>query len=187
MRFRSILSVAGLSGVLTLTAPAQAQIAAGLASGPPIWIVSAIGAVFVGVVAFVGAMALKTLKAARASRSWPVAAGTVLSGDIREMTERDSDGGVTTYHIPRLRYAYEVAGRSFESGRIRFGDVRESLKGARKILERYAVGSTVQVRYDPANPANATLETKAGSVGLMLFALAVLGGLLVFMSVVFLG
>ena len=97
---------------------------------------SVIGAVFAGVIALVGTMALKTLKAARASRSWPVAAGTVLSGDIREVTERDSDGGVTTYSIPRLRYAYEVAGRRFESARIRFGDVRESEKRARKILPK---------------------------------------------------
>ena len=157
MNARSIMPAACLGGVLALASavatPAQAQVAAALTSGPPIWIISVIGAVFSGLIGIMGTIALKTLRAARASRSWPVAAGTVLSGDIQELEERDRDGGTSIYYVPRLRYAYEVAGCSSESERIRFGNIRESQKGARKILECYAVGSPVEVRYDPANPS----------------------------------
>src|SRR5829696_4938919 len=179
MNARSIVPATGLGALLTVASaaatPAQAQVAAALTSGPPIWIISVIAAVFAGVTGIMGTIALKTLRAARASRGWPVAAGTVLSGDIQEVEERDRDGDTSVYYVPRLRYAYEVAGRSFESERIRFGNIRESQKGARKILERYAVGLPVEVRYDPAaDPSQATLETKAGGVGLMLFVVVVL-------------
>jgi len=191
MTARSIAPTACLGGVLAFASavatPAQAQVAAALTSGPPIWIISVVGAVFAGVIGIMGTIALKTLRAARASRSWPVAAGAVLSGDIQEVEERDHDGDTSIYYVPRLRYAHEVAGRSYESERIRFGNIRESQKGARKILERYAVGSPVEVRYDPANPSQATLETKAGGVGLMLFAVVVLALLFAYMASVFLG
>jgi len=191
MNARSIVPATGLGALLTVASaaatPAQAQVAAALTSGPPIWIISVIGAVFAGVIGIMGTIALKTLRAARASRGWPVAAGTVLSGDIQEVEERDRDGDTSVYYVPRLRYAYEVGGRSFESERIRFGNIRESQKGARKILERYAVGLPVEVRYDPADPSQATLETKAGGVGLMLFVVVVLTLLFAYMASVFLG
>ena len=119
--------------------PAYAQAAAGSGSGPPLWVFLVIGAVFVGVIALVGAFAFRTMRAARASRAWPVTEGRVLSGDVQTVEERDRDGDRTTYYVPRLRYAYEVDGRRFEGERIRFGSIRESEAGARKILARYAV------------------------------------------------
>ncbi len=45
----------------------------------------------------------------------------------------------------------------------------------------------MQVRYDPKNPSQATLETKAGGVGLILFVVVVLAGLFVYMASVLLG
>ena len=188
MKLQSMMPAAGLGGALiTVGTAAQAQAAAAIASGSPIWIISVIGAVVAGAIALVGTIALKTMRAARESRNWPVAAGAVLSGDVQEMTERDSDGDTSVYYVPRLRYTYEVGGRCFESDRIRFGNIRESQKGAREILEHYAVGQPVQVRYDPANPSQATLETAAGGVGLLVFVLVVLAGLFVYVASVFLG
>ena len=175
-----------VAAALAVTTSAQAQVAAGIASGPPIWVVSLIGAMFAGTLALVGTFALKAMRSARASRGWPVATGTVLSGDIQK-TERDSDYGTSVSYVPRLRYAYEVGGRRYESDRIRFGKIEEDEAGAREILERYAVGSPVQVRYDPKNPSQATLETKAGGVGLILFVVVVLAGLFVYMASVLLG
>jgi hypothetical protein len=137
MKLQSMMPAAGLGGALiTVGTAAQAQAAAAIASGSPIWIISVIGAVVAGAIALVGTIALKTMRAARESRNWPVAAGAVLSGDVQEMTERDSDGDTSVYYVPRLRYTYEVGGRCFESDRIRFGNIRESQKGAHKILER---------------------------------------------------
>ena len=180
---------ASQSGALVLAAlaastPAHAQTAAG-SSGPPVEILLTIAGAFVLVIGLVGFFVVRQWRTARASRSWPVAAGTVLSGEIKAVTERSSDGE-TTISVPHLRYAYEVDGRRFEGERIRFGRIRESERGARKILERYPVGAGVEVRYDPANPAEATLESKAG-IGLMVFALVALTGLFLYMLSVFLG
>jgi Protein of unknown function (DUF3592) len=189
LKLRSLLRAARRGCVFLTTAfafamPAQAQTGAG--SGPPLWVILLIGAVFLAVAGLIGYIMVRQVRSARASRSWPIAPGTVLSGTVETVTERDSDG-TSTYFTPRLRYAYEVSGRRYESERIRFGQIRESERGARKVLERYPAGSPVEVRYDPANPADATLEAKAGGIGLMLFALAAIAAVFLYLVSVFLG
>ena len=83
-------------------------------------------------------------------------------------------------------YADEVEGRRYESERIRFGTFRESEKEVRAILDRYPVGASVQVRYDPADPSAATLETKTINIGLQLFAVIALLGLALYLAVMLL-
>src|SRR5205085_3298395 len=68
---------------LAVTTSALAQVAAGIASGPPIWVVSLIGAMFAGTLALVGTFALEAMSSARASRGWRVATGTVRSEERR--------------------------------------------------------------------------------------------------------
>lgn len=101
---------------------------------------------------------------AKASQSWPAAQGRVLSSELARI--RDTDGTFTEQ--PRIVYEYAVAGTSFQSTRVSFGGA--SNIGARKCVERYPAGATVQVFYDPAKPASAVLERKANK-GIILLPL----------------
>ncbi len=119
------------------------------------------------------------LAAIRQARSWPTANATILGSSIS--SQQIGEGEM---YEPKVRYAYEVAGQRYESERIRFGRFWESQNGARAILERFPVGSSVPVYYDPADPAIATLETTAASkfrLYSLSFAVLALAGMAVFM------
>ena len=173
-----------LIALLGSTAGALAQTAGQTGSGPPAWFVAVplvAGAVGLGL----GWYAWRQWSAARASRAWPTAAGTVIETELTSRTEtyRQQDRIEThTVYAPRVRYAYEVEGRRYEGERIRFGTYRESETAARAILDRYPAGASVEVHYDPANPAAATLETKTANIGMLLFAVIALLGLAVFIA-----
>ena len=186
-----------LAASLALLAPAAdafAQAAGQGTSGPPGWFIALpllVGAVGSGLAWYVW----RQWSAARASRAWPTVAGTVVETELTRRTEtyREQDRIVTReVYAPRVRYADEVEGRRYESERIRFGTFRESEKGARAILDRYPVGASVQVRYDPANPSaatpetRATLETKTINIGLQLLAVIALLGLALYLAVMLL-
>lgn len=85
-------------------------------------------------------------------------------------THTDSEGDTTTHHVPRLRYRYEVGGRTYEGSRLRFGDMRHaSERAAQAVAERYAPGSTVEIRHDPADPAKATVEAEKPGIWKIVF------------------
>ncbi len=174
------------AGLLVATVAAAAQESQAEASGPPWWLGGGLVALLAGATALVGWFVWRDWKAARASRAWPTASGTILSGELTTQAERDSEEGTTVHYVPRVRYVYEVDGRRYESDRIRFGNIKESEKKARAILDRYAPDSAVQVYYDPADPNRATLETKA-SLGIAFFGLITLALMLVFMIYMFWG
>jgi hypothetical protein len=60
-----------------------------------------------------------------------------------------------------VEYEYVVGTRKYHGTRIAFGP---TLSGGRDLAEsvvaRYPVDATVTVHYDPANPAQATLDTE---------------------------
>ncbi|MFI5014980.1 MAG: DUF3592 domain-containing protein [Hyphomicrobiales bacterium] len=111
---------------------------------------------------------------ARASRSWPTIAATVLSGQVTEKTNFDAETGSSTVYVPNLRYSYEVGGKSFEGHRLRLGEVEMSKKGALAVLARYPVGSRIEVHYDPAEPSSATIEAKGAGIGYLVFGVVAL-------------
>ncbi len=98
---------------------------------------------------------------ARASETWPISGGTVLASEVETRPLYHRKTRTTTYsYEPMIRYSYKVAGTAYECSTIRFGDlVRNSDQLAQQLLAKYPTGSTVEVRYNPADPACATLET----------------------------
>jgi hypothetical protein len=82
-----------------------------------------------------------------------------------------------------VNYGYTVNGRSYTGRRISASDEYQKNRGsAEDILDRYPVGATVTVFYDPENPATSLLVTgapgntyvmMAASVFCLLAALAV--------------
>lgn len=113
---------------------------------------------------------------ARTSRRWPVAVGRVTHSVLVEGRRR--------HFRCDVRYSYDVAGRSYEGRRVRFGGaLNASADGARSTRSRYAPGLPVRVHYHPRRPAFSTLETGASRlvgmwVAIGLFMAGSIGGAL---------
>jgi hypothetical protein len=90
------------------------------------------------------------------SRTWPSVGGRVTSGEVGSTT---NEGGLSVYRA-KVRYEYEVFGRTFTGKRLFFGDDAGWFQKAvaQDRVERYAVGTPVQVFYDPKSPARSALE-----------------------------
>jgi hypothetical protein len=92
---------------------------------------------------------------AMASRDWPTAPGTVTKS---AMTRRYADHGVAW----ALDFScdYQVDGQDYVVEHVQFGigrtSSRELILG---FIEKYPVGANVAVRYDPASPEIAALES----------------------------
>jgi len=86
-----------------------------------------------------------------------------------------------TLYRPVLVYEYEAAGKRFRGSRIAQspGLNRGVPEFAQKVVDRYAVGSAVTVRYNPIRPDESVLEPRVpgswifgAAVGVALLVLA---------------
>lgn len=110
---------------------------------------------------------------AKASLSWVEVPARILSSYMVTQEDTDSEGDPVTWYVPKVRYAYDVGGHTYEADRIHFGNVRRGTdRDAMAVVERYPAGATTSARVDPADPRSATLETRqAGSGFMMIIAL----------------
>lgn len=109
--------------------------------------------------------AWRSMRMGVASRSWPTAPGEVQKSGIEELPGEDA----VTY-IPIIDYRYVVNGKGYVGRRVLFGGLAIPTRGnAQEVVDRYPVGQQVTVMYDPANPAESTLEpgASAGSVSFL--------------------
>lgn len=97
---------------------------------------------------------LPPLKYARESVDWPSVSGTVTKSDI---VTRIKDGKTT--YIPQVIYMYSVNNKTYTSAKITVGNPHydSNIGPVRKTIQKYPVGETVLVYYDPEIPASATL------------------------------
>jgi len=121
------------------------------------------GLVFLAVGIGVTAWGWNVLGDAKASTSWPSVDGSVISSKVeRERTSRRSGGRrrTSTTYGAEVRYRYSVDGNEYSSDKVSFGDYSSSNRArAQGIVDRYPVGKTVQVYYDPNTPETAVLES----------------------------
>jgi hypothetical protein len=127
------------------------------------------GAVIQGVLFFVacglvaGLSLLSDLASALAAARWPTVAGTVITSRVESRRELAPGGGNRTTVVcsPLVEYVYRVGERDYHGARIGFGPAVSGGRGlAEAIIARYPASTTVTVHYDPANPSQATLETR---------------------------
>jgi hypothetical protein len=86
---------------------------------------------------------------------WPSVNGTVISSYVSESS--DDDG--TTYGAD-VQYDYVVNDQAHTGDRVSHGDVSTGDPSyAQKIVARYSEGQSVNVYYDPTDPAKSVLET----------------------------
>jgi uncharacterized protein DUF3592 len=93
---------------------------------------------------------LNTLYAGWSSRSWPTADGKIFYSSART--------GGRNYRR-QLWYEYNVRGTRYVAENYRVGGNRSPFKDTvKEAAERYPVGHTVKVYYNPSNPSEAVLE-----------------------------
>lgn len=127
-------------------------------------------AAFGAIGAFVLGAGIRNRRRANASLAWPTVPGVILQSETVLSVTKDAEGDETEYHVPTVRYRYGVGGNTFEGTRLRFGDVRQHSDAASaKLLQPYPVGASVAVRYNPAKPSDATLETTKPGLGTGIF------------------
>lgn len=103
---------------------------------------------------FIGRPVLRAWRA----RGWPTAQGTI----IRCSVERVSGSSQASSHVVRVGYRYSPEGMPLDGDRVTFFPIllRHSRpEWAQDQAKRYAEGTAVEVRYDPADPAQAVIET----------------------------
>ncbi|MBU2611188.1 MAG: DUF3592 domain-containing protein [Chloroflexi bacterium] len=122
----------------------------------------------------------KDRKKAEASQGWPTTQGRIIEARVSESTSTDSDGDERTSYSPKVEYTYNVAGQEYKGDKITFGFTQGygRYAKAQAALASYPLGAQVNVYYDPANPADAVLERKAGGntlamvLGIILLAIS---------------
>jgi len=97
-----------------------------------------------------------------AVRQWPSTMGTVNTSYLERRSS--SEGGSTNY--PVVQYSYQVGGQVYQGMKIAPGP-EVGGTGAAKVVGRYPVGAQAMVFYNPQNPSDAVLETKAPAQWIM--------------------
>ncbi len=93
------------------------------------------------------------LQDARASANWPSVQGQITQSVIEE--SRDEDG---TSYGAEIRYEYVVNDQQYTGDVVNFGEYSGNYSHAEEIVNRYTVGQSVPVYYDPAEVTTAVLE-----------------------------
>lgn len=124
-------------------------------------------------------IAIAFYRRAQEAQRWPKTAGRVIVSKVERYTAGDSsDRRPTRSFHPVIEFAYNVDGKEYRSRQRQLGVQGGGPETwAKSIKGKYPVGSTVEVRYDPANPAEAELENPVGmtflAFGAAVFCLAV--------------
>jgi hypothetical protein len=119
--------------------------------------VGAIGFFFLVLnVIFLGILFFMRRRMAAVSQ-WPSTMGTV-NASYLERRHSSSDSGSTNY--PVVQYSYQVSGQPYQATKLAPGP-EVGGTGAGKVVARYPAGAQVMVFYNPQNPSDAVLETKA--------------------------
>jgi hypothetical protein len=92
----------------------------------------------------------------QSAQAWQSVTGTIMMSSVQSS---HSSGSYSTY--PVVVYQYEVRGQRYQSQRIKAGEqfLNVRISGqAEATVQKYPIGSTVTVYYNPSNPAESVLE-----------------------------
>jgi hypothetical protein len=101
---------------------------------------------------------------------WPTVPGTVQSASVLEIK-----GGRGTAYVPKVTYAYEVAGVKYSGDHIHISDVAEPRERAYLMIEPFVAGAPVSVYFDREDPSRSLLKPGLYWYSGAWFALSVLG------------
>jgi len=173
-----------------ITAPMGTGIAVALSLGLPVAILVIPGPLFMALFAMAiptsiaVAIVVKMNKVRRASR-WPAAPGRIVGSKARKVTTKQSGGAPSVGNMPDITYVYTVDGVEHRGKRIGIGEIKPDSPEVEAALDRYQVGRTGPVFYNPENPDEAVLERNPPARPAVMYGFA--GGVMVVGLVVVFG
>ena len=146
----------------------------------PGWLFVAVFAMMIPT-SIAGVIVYKMGEVRRASR-WPSAPGRITGCKTRKVHTRQSGGAPSVGNVPDITYIYTVDGVEHRGKRISIGEIKADSPEVEAALERYQVGRTGPVFYNPAKPDEAVLERDPPASPGVMYAIAggvMLAGLVV--------
>ena len=118
---------------------------------------------------------LRVIVMARRTLQWPSVKGIIEESKMPARSDEFND------LLPHIEYSYSVDERIYRQVLKFSGDITPTQEFAKSYVEKYPVGASVQVYYNPANPETSTLEPGLGkgdwlilAIGLGMFFLGIL-------------
>ena len=136
---------------------------------------AAIGGFFLLMVPFGAWAAWYSIANAKASVGWPTAPGTITRSEVEPTVKNRVN--------PKVAYTYAVNGKTMTGSRVSYrSEGGSNQTDAQAVVDRFPMGKSVQVHYDPALPTNSVLEpgASASTYGYLVIPL-ILGGFGLFM------
>lgn len=140
-----------------------------------------------GLVVALSAMALVTVlfglalyRQAVQARGWPLVTGRVTRSELDQFQGRlsDDDKQTRTLYRPLIAYSYAFKGVTYSGSQESLGAkvTSSSDSYARKLIAKYPLGTSVNVRVNPSNPSEAVLKpTVAGAWVIWVIATGLFG------------
>ncbi len=119
------------------------------------WILVLFALAFPGVIA--GAMVMKMREAKRAA-SWTQATARILKSELATVERPGPNKTTRKVQLPQVEYEFAKGFDKFVGDRISIGEIAPGSVEVQQALERYRVGASVPVFYNPANPQESVLE-----------------------------
>jgi hypothetical protein len=154
----------------------------------PFLIFGLVALVFAAVGLLFLVLGVRQLLRVRRQRSWPSVKGTVRGTDIRQLPLRrrgrrgSMSFGDPYHYLPHVEYEYSVGGTTHSGDNIGIMPQQGYTRGgAERKLTQYKPGASVNVHYDPANPAESVLKPAGGGfVSIFMIFLGLLASLIGF-------
>jgi hypothetical protein len=118
-----------------------------------------------------GMIVYKMGEVRRAAR-WPSAQGRIVRSRLRAVDTTQPDDSRGRGNVPDVRYVFTVDGVDYQGKRISIGEIRPDTPEVEAALERYQVGRTGPVFYNPDNPKEAVLERDPPASPRTMYAIA---------------
>jgi hypothetical protein len=149
-----------------ITAPKGMGYAVALALGLPVAMFMIPGPLFMALfamsipTAIAGVIVYKMREVHRAAR-WPSAQGRIVRSKTRTVKTKVGDGPASRGNAPDIEYVFSVDGVEHRGKRIGIGEIKPDSPEVEAALDRYQVGRTGPVYYNPEDPNEAVLERDA--------------------------
>jgi len=112
---------------------------------------------------FLMIMSLLSLQQGKEARRWKTVPGRIIRSSLEEKRADTSYGdGMRRTEVgyqPLVEYQYRVGDETLTGQRLSLVEKQFTQKAGQKALEKYPIGATVQVHYDPEDPQEAVIET----------------------------
>jgi hypothetical protein len=126
-------------------------------------------------------LVVSSLREAAAMKRWPVAKGRVLSSKVEEYRDDAGSGNFggararMTLFRPVVTYEYEVDGQRYRGDRIAQspGMNKGVADFAAAVVQRYASGSAIDVRFNPRRPKESVLEPRVPKAWIFVAMIAI--------------